>query len=175
MLAFIKEQRSTSPYIVLIDDISRFARDLEAHLTLRRAIADAGAVLESPSIEFGEDSDSILVENLLASVSQHQRQKNAEQMINRKRGRLLNGYWPFHAPIGLQFEKSQGRGNILVRDEPLASVIQEAIEGYAMGRFQTQAEVARFLESKPDSLKTVMASLRMKRPIAFSRDSCIPA
>ena len=149
MLSYIKAKRSNTPVVVIIDDISRFARDLEAHLTLRREISDAGGVLESPSIEFGEDSDSILVENLLASVSQHQRQKNAEQMINRKRGRLLNGYWPFHAPIGLTFEKRQGRGNILVRDEPLASIIQEAIEGYACGRFQTQAEVARFLQSKP--------------------------
>ena len=149
MLQIIKSRRSNAPCVVLIDDISRFARSLEAHLALRRAIADAGAVLESPSIEFGEDSDSILVENLLASVSQHQRQKNAEQMINRKRGRLLNGYWAFHAPIGLKFERVQGRGNILMRDEPLASIIQEAIEGYASGRFQTQAEVARFLQSKP--------------------------
>jgi hypothetical protein len=48
--------------------------------------------LKSPTIEFGEDSDSILVENLLASVSQHQRQKNSEQTVNRMRARTMNGY-----------------------------------------------------------------------------------
>ncbi|MEM1079663.1 MAG: hypothetical protein AAGI09_14175 [Pseudomonadota bacterium] len=67
---------------------------------MRTSLADAGGRLESPSIEFGEDSDSVLVENLLASVAQHQREKNGEQTKNRMRGRLMNGYWVFSAPIG---------------------------------------------------------------------------
>jgi hypothetical protein len=51
-------------------DYDAIARGLDAHLQLRMAISDAGGKLESPSIEFGDDSDSLLVENLLASVSQ---------------------------------------------------------------------------------------------------------
>ena len=154
MLAHLRKHRRGGECVVIIDDISRLARDIKAHLDLRDAIAAAGGRLESPSIEFGEDSDAILVENLLASVSQHQRQKNAEQMINRKRGRMLNGYWPFHAPIGFKYEKAPGRGKVLVRDEPLASIIQEGLEGHASGYFQTQAEVKRFFESRPEFPKT---------------------
>ena len=127
----------------------RLARGLEAHLKLRTAIADAGGRLESPSIEFGEDSDSLLVENLLASVSQHQRQKNAEQTVNRMRARVMNGYWCFQPPIGYKYERSSRFSKVLVRDEPFASIIQEALEGFASGRFETQAEVKRFLESQP--------------------------
>ena len=152
MLDYIKAKKDKAPgtpFVVVIDDISRIARDIEAHLQLRRAISDAGASLESPSIEFGEDSDSILVENLLASVSQHQRQKGAEQTKNRMRARMMNGYWPFFAPIGYKFEKQAGRGKVLVRDEPLASVIQEALEGYACGRFQLQSEITRFFQRQP--------------------------
>lgn len=40
-------------------------------------------------------------------------------------------------------------GLLLVRNEPLASIVQEAMEGFAAGRFETQAEVKRFLESQP--------------------------
>jgi site-specific DNA recombinase len=150
MLAYLREHRGAGNYIVLIDDISRMARDIRAHLDLRDAIKDAGAGLESPSIEFGEDSDSILVENLLASVSQHQRQKGAEQTKNRMRARLQNGYWPFTPPIGYKTQTIRGRGKVLMRDEPLASVITEALESYASGRFQLQAEVARWLQNQPD-------------------------
>lgn len=75
MLGFLKAHR-TDPNVVIIADISRLARGLEAHVQLRTAISKASGILQSPSIEFGEDSDSVLVENLLASVSQHQRQKN---------------------------------------------------------------------------------------------------
>ncbi len=76
----------------IIDDISRLARGVMAHFELRMKIDKAGGVLFSPSIEFGEDSDSQLVESLLASVSQHQRQKNGEQTVNRMRARVQNGY-----------------------------------------------------------------------------------
>jgi site-specific DNA recombinase len=147
LLAYLKAQKETC--VVIIDDINRFARDVVGHWQLRALLAEAGGKLESPSIEFDEDSDSILVENLLASVSQHQRQKNGEQTKNRMRGRALNGYWVFRAPIGYKYERVAGHGNLLVRDEPLASIIQEALEGFATGHFETQAEVKRFLESKP--------------------------
>ncbi len=148
-LSYLKRCKNKGRHVLVIDDISRIARDIRAHLDLREAIKEAGATLESPSIEFGEDSDSILVENLLASVSQHQRQKGAEQTKNRMRARLLNGYWPFKPPLGYQTQTVRGRGKMLVRDEPLASIIEEALEGYASGRFQLQAEVARWLEAQP--------------------------
>lgn len=148
MLSFLRKHRK-DPHVVIIDDITRLARGLDAHIKLRADINGAGGILESPSIEFGEDSDSILVENLLASVSQHQRQKNGEQTKNRMRARLQNGYWPFQAPIGYRFEGKPGHGKVLVRDEPIASILQEALEGYACGRFQTQVEVKRFLERQP--------------------------
>ncbi|MCB9974414.1 MAG: recombinase family protein [Rhodospirillales bacterium] len=150
MLAYLSLQARQQNFVVIIDDISRLARDIKAHLELRDAIASVGARLESPSIEFGEDSDSILVENLLASVSQHQRQKNAEQTKNRMRARAMNGYWVFGAPRGYSFQHKPGQGKILVRDEPLASIITEALEGFASGRFGSQVEVRRFLERQPD-------------------------
>lgn len=148
MLRYLRSHRR-DPHAVIIDDISRLARGLDAHLELRRKIDVAGGVLESPSIEFGQDSDSVLVENLLASVSQHQRQKNGEQTVNRMRARLQNGYWVFAAPIGYRYERVAGHGKLLVRDEPVASILQEALEGYASGRFATQVEVKRFLERQP--------------------------
>lgn len=154
MLTYLKKHRRAGEHVVLIDDISRLARSIRGHLDLRDAIADTGARLESPSVEFGEDSDSILVENLLASVSQHQRQKNTEQTANRMRSRLMNGYWTFSCPPGYRYEARSGEGKVLVRDEPLASIIAEGMEGYANGRFQTQAEVKRYFENFPAFPKT---------------------
>jgi len=95
------------------------------------------------SITFGDDSDSIFVENVLASASHHQRQKIGETTRHRMRARVINGYWVFRAPPGYRYEKVRGRGKMLMRDEPVASVIQEALEGFASGRFETQAELKR--------------------------------
>ncbi|MEO8724046.1 MAG: recombinase family protein, partial [Sphingobium sp.] len=148
MLAFIRTNRKLG-LVVVIDDISRMARDVRNHFDLKESIFRAGATLESPTVEFGEDSDSILIEHLLASVAQHQRQKNGEQAKNRMRARLQGGYWVFNAPFGYRYERSPAGGADLVRDEPLASIIAEGLEGYACGRFNSKAEVKRFFESHP--------------------------
>lgn len=161
MLSFLKSKRVQ--HIVIIDDISRLARGIEAHFTLRAAIKNAGGILQSPSIEFGDDSDSSLMENVLASVSQHQRQKNGEQTKNRMRGRMLNGYWSFRAPFGYVFKRVGAHGKMLIRDEPAASAVRDAYEGYASGRFQTLSEVMRFLESNPAYPRDRSARLSVER------------
>mmetsp|Transcript_22904 Transcript_22904/g.38407 ORF Transcript_22904/g.38407 Transcript_22904/m.38407 type:complete len:223 (+) Transcript_22904:56-724(+) len=148
MLAFLRLHPKGS-VAVIIDDISRFARNVQAHIALREMLNDAGGVLESPSIEFGEDSDSRLVEHMLASVAQHQREKNAEQTSNRMKGRMMNGYAVFTAPIGYAYKKAGSHGKLLTRVEPVASIIQEGLEGYASGRITSQAELKRFFEAQP--------------------------
>ncbi len=166
MLAFLRQHKKAQPkidIIVVIDDISRLARDLRAHIDLRVAIQEAGGILQSPSIEFGQDSDSQLVENMLASVSQHHRQKNAEQVKNRMRSRMLNGYWVLCAPRGYKVEKRGSHGKMLVPDEPLASIIREGLEGFAIDRFSTPVEVKAFFESQPCFPKDKKCRVHMQR------------
>lgn len=85
----------------------------------------------------------------MAAVSQHHSQRNGETSFDRMRARLLGGYWVFRAPIGYKYEDTMGHGLLLVRDEPIASILKEGLEGFSSGRFANQAELARFFESKP--------------------------
>jgi site-specific DNA recombinase len=153
MLSYLRKNRKDQ-LVVIIDDISRLARGLEAHLKLRAEIAGAGGLLASPSIEFGESSDARLVENLLASVSQHQQQKNKEQTLNRMKSRARNGYWVFRAPWGYRHLRTVGKSKVLILDQPMASIVQEALEGYASGRFTCQSDVRRFMLNHPRFCET---------------------
>lgn len=110
MIAFLQKNKR-NPHVVLIDDISRLARGMKAHIGLRDAIAHAGGVLKSPSLEFSDDADSELQEYIMATVSQHQRRKNAEQTRNRMEARMRNGFWTFAVPVGYRFQKADGSGN----------------------------------------------------------------
>lgn len=150
MLAFLRKHQSAG-LAVLIDDISRLARGVKAHIELRAAISLAGGTLESPSVEFGDDADSELQEYILATVAQHQRRKNAEQTLNRMRARVMNGYWPFACPVGYRYQKVSGHGKMLVRNEPLASILQEALEG-------TPADGSRFRRRLSGSLSPSRSS-----------------
>lgn len=149
MLTYLRANRKNGTKVVA-DDLSRIARSVRVHIELRQAIIDAGGILETPTMELRDDADSELQEYLLATVSQHQSRKNREQTLNRMKARSQNGYWVFQPPIGFKYEKRDGHGKLLVRNEPIASIVQEALEGYASGHLDTQAEVKRFFESCPD-------------------------
>lgn len=149
LLAYLRKHKSEGR-VVIIDDISRFARDVPGHWYLREQLKQAGGILESPRIEFADDADSVFRENILASAAQHQRQKNAEQTKSRMRARVLNGYYVFQAPVGYEYRRVSGHGSVLARKEPQASILIEALEGFANGRFASQNEVKRFLDAQPE-------------------------
>jgi site-specific DNA recombinase len=147
MLKFLSPQKE--PIVVIIDDISRLARSIETHITLRAKLAGVGAVLASPSIKFGQDSDSQFFEHLMAIVAEHGRNKNGEQVKARMLARMMNGYWTFNCPTGYEFKKLPEHGKILVKQEPHASTVKEVYEGFAAGRFTSIIEVLRFLKNHP--------------------------
>lgn len=149
MLSYIEQPTGGSRTVVLFDGVSRMARGIRTHEEIRDAIFAAGGIPEGPSVSFGRDADGRMVEYVMATAAQHQREKNAEQTVSRMRARLLGGYWVFAKPIGYEYKLVSGSGKILVRKEPVASIIQEALEGYASGYFDSQAEVKRFLETQP--------------------------
>lgn len=163
LLKFVEAQDSA--VVVIIDDISRFSRDIESHWALRRALTAVGGKLESPSVQFGEDAHSILIENLLTSVSQHQRQHNGEQTRNRMQARAKNGYWCFPPPPGYEFKKIPSHGKVLAPKDPVARIIKTALNGFAVGHFETQAEVKRYLESEPDYPKNNRGEVRCEEVV----------
>jgi site-specific DNA recombinase len=148
MLDYLDANGRDGEWIVLIDDIKRLARDLIGHFTLRKAISSRGALLESPSHKFGDEPEEVFVESIMAATAEYERNQNKRQVKNRMRARLEAGYWPFYQPPGYMFAKVPGHGKLLVRKEPDASIIQEALEGFASGRFTSQVDVRLFLESR---------------------------
>jgi len=165
-MAFIKKNRGA---ILIVDHPNRLARDLFGHLMVRDEIEEIGGQLESPNMEFKNDSASRLKEHVVASVSEYQRSHNAEQTLSRMKSRSEQGYWTLQAPVGFRYQQVRGRGKVLVRNEPVASVVQEALEGYAFGRFETQADVMRFLQSNPLFPKDSSGIVRNQRVAVLLR------
>jgi site-specific DNA recombinase len=55
LLAFLR-QTSEGEHVVVVDDFSRLARDVQAHASLRDKIVATTAVIESPNQKIGEDA-----------------------------------------------------------------------------------------------------------------------
>lgn len=137
-------------YVVIFDDLKRYARDTEFHLKLRRVMAERGATRECLNFNFEDTPEGRFIETMLAAQGQLEREQNGRQVVQKMKARVEQGFWVFRAPVGYRFAPSKRGGKELVRNEPLASIVTDALTGFANGYFQTQVEVQRFLESQPE-------------------------
>ena len=149
LLSYLDAQPQEN-YVVIFDDLKRFARDTRFHLDLRDALRSRGATIECLNFKFEDTPEGEFIETIMAAQGALERKQNGRQVAQKMRARMLNGYWIHNAPAGYKYETQKGHGKLLVRDEPLATIITEGFEGYASGRFESQAEVKRFFETKPD-------------------------
>ncbi|MEP3430952.1 MAG: recombinase family protein [Roseibium sp.] len=162
LLAFVDAQPDER-FVVIFDDLKRFARDTRFHLDLREAFRKRGATIECLNFKFDDTPEGEFIETIMAAQGALERKQNGRQVSQKMKARMQNGYWCFQAPVGYRYKKRAEHGKLLVRDEPLASIVQEALEGYAAGRFQSQAEVKRFLESHPVFPKTATGHVKQQQ------------
>ena len=137
-------------YVVIFDDLKRYSRDVEFHLKLRRLMKERNATRECLNFNFEDSPEGKFSETISAAAGEYERETMGRQNLQKSIARVEQGYCVQSTPpIGYQYEKAATGGMILVRDEPAASIVQEALEGYACGRYSTAAEVARFFTEHP--------------------------
>ncbi|WP_371157009.1 recombinase family protein [Jannaschia sp. 2305UL9-9] len=167
LLSYLDAQRG-KPYVVIFDDLKRFARDTEFHLKLRREFARRGATIECLNFRIEDTPEGKFIETVIAAQGELEREQNRRQVVQKMKARVENGFWVFRAPVGYRYINApSGGGKVLVPDEVLAPVVRQALEGYATGHFASQAEVQRFLERNPHFPKDKMDGTL--RPMTVSR------
>ncbi|WP_081423908.1 recombinase family protein [Celeribacter ethanolicus] len=160
LLSFLDAQPEKN-FAVIFDDLKRFARDTQFHIMLRNELSARGAKVECLNFTFEDTPEGRFAETIFAAQGELEREQNRRQTLQKMRARIEKGYWVFSAPIGYRYQRSREHGKLLVRDEPAASSVQEALEGYASGRFQTPTEVRRFLQKHPQHPKNTIHPQRI--------------
>lgn len=149
MISFIDAQPDEE-FTVIFDDLKRASRDTRAFLDLRDAFRIRGVGVTCLNFKFDETPEGEFIETIMAAQGALERKQNGRQVAQKMRARMEGGFWVHQAPIGYRYETQRGRGKVLIPNSPLDVVIREALEGYATGRFGSQAEVKRFFEGFPD-------------------------
>lgn len=173
LLSFLDAQPDTR-FVVIFDDLKRFARDTRFHLDLREAFRARRATIECLNFKFDETPEGEFIETIMAAQGALERKQNGRQVAQKMKARMQSGYWVHNAPVGYRYKTVRGHGKLLTPDEPQASIVREALEGFAIGRFQTQAEVKRFLETKPDFIYNVQGKVRDQRVAHILRQPLYP-
>jgi site-specific DNA recombinase len=133
-------------YVVIFDDLKRFARDTKFHIELRSAFNLRKVKVECLNFNFEDTPEGNFVETILAAQNQLEREQNQRQVIQKQKARLENGYWAFHGPLGYTMQKVAGySGKVAVPNEK-SDVLREALEGYANLKFAYLINVASFLK-----------------------------
>jgi site-specific DNA recombinase len=133
-------------YVVVFDDLSRFARDVAAHVRLRQEFDNRRAQVECPNFTFEDTPEGEMVEMIMAAQNQYHRKSNRRQVVQKMKARLEKGYWPFFPPPGYIQVNDPTHGKLLT-PKKTAIIIKEVYEGFAAGRFKNQSEVREYLQS----------------------------
>ena len=161
------KRNSSTQYVVIFDDLKRFARDTLFHLSLRNAMNEYGVRRECLNYKFDDSPEGQFIETLFAAQGQLEREQNGRQTRQKTKARLEAGYYPFKAPVGFKYADVKPHGKLLKVDEAVRPVLVEALEGFASGRFQTKAEVRHLFEASPEYPKPASGK------IANARESII--
>lgn len=120
LLSFLDAQPSEQ-YVVIFDDLKRYARDVEFHLKLRREMETRGAIRECLNFNFMDSPEGKFQEIIIAASGQLEREQNQRQVSQKMAARMQNGYWVHAVPAGYKYVREKGRGSLVVPDQPLAT------------------------------------------------------
>lgn len=144
LIEFLDNNRHTR-FIVLFDDFSRFARDVETHIKLKSELVSRGVTLSCLNFNFEDSPIGKFTETIFAANSQLHRELNRTQVIDKQRARLVSGYWPFNPPLGLVNKKDPLHGKLLAPQEPFAWIFSDAIVRFSRGLLATLEETRQYI------------------------------
>lgn len=143
-------KKSKESITVFAYDTDRLSRDTGDFITIR-TIADTNNhnIFTIKNGLLSQDPTGKLLSTVISAVGQCARETNAERSKDNMKAIVADGYWLFKEPIGLKkcMKKSSDKYRWLLRKEPEATIVQQALEKFSTAELQTQTDVANFLKT----------------------------
>lgn len=147
LLAYI-DANPHKKFLVVFDDLKRFARDAKFHFELKSAFLMRDVKLLCLNYNFDESAEGRFVELMFAGQAQLEREQNRRQVIQKQKARLELGYWSFGAKKGYALIKDPLHGKLSIPTKEGLEVLKPALENFATGIFVRKIDVCRFLVKK---------------------------
>ena len=149
MLTFL--EKTNERFYVLFYDVLRLSRDAGDFNIIRRLIETKGHWLATVQGVLEQTPVGRFMATITVAQGQMWREENAARNKQFMQERARQGYWLFQAPWGYEFKKI-GKCKELVATEPDASIIREALQGYASAKFATVPAVQQFINEHRQKL-----------------------
>jgi|SRR3989344_118210 len=147
MLDYI-DARPHKKFLVIFDDLKRFARDVEFHLKLRTALKARNVIIKCLNYSFDESPEGRFAEVVMAGQAELERHQNSRQVIQKQKARLEAGYWPFGGKKGYTITKDPLHGKLAIPNVEGLEMLKRALELFADGTLVRKVDVCRYLVEK---------------------------
>lgn len=87
LLSYLDAQPNKN-YVIIFDDLKRFARDTEFHIKLRREFQTRGARIECLNFKLDDSPEGKFVETIFAAQGELEREQNRRQVIQKMKARV---------------------------------------------------------------------------------------
>lgn len=144
LLAYV-DANPHKKFVVVFDDLKRFARDTKGHFELKQALRDRDVELRCLNHKFDDTEEGKFVETVLAAQAELERGQNRRQVIQKQKARLERGYWPFGHKKGYEMVKDPLHGKIARPTKEGRKVLKPALEAFARGEFKHKVDFCAFL------------------------------
>lgn len=132
-------------YMVIFDDLKRFARDVEVHLRLKSEFAGRQAKLRCLNYNFDDSAEGEFVETIFAAQNELERKQNKRQVCQKMKARLERGYWCFRPPTGYEYQKDKEHGKLMVPNREVTDILAKGFNDFAEDRLLGQVDFLRYL------------------------------
>ncbi len=139
------ESNPDKKFLVVFDDLKRFARDVQFHLRLRDLFRELDVELRCLNYHFDESEEGQFVETMFAASNELERKQNRRQVIQKQKARLEQGYWPFPGKKGYNLTKNKFHGTLAVPTEDAIEIFAPALEDFAKGGIVAKMDLCNYL------------------------------
>jgi site-specific DNA recombinase len=148
LLAYVDEHPETH-YVVIFDDLKRFARDVKFHWELRKEFQVRYLKPECLNFTFDETPEGAFIETIIAAQGELERHQNKRAVMQKMIARMQRGIYCLGTiPYGYTYVKSDVHGGkILQIHEHDAEIAKTAFERFANGSLFHIKDVAHFLNT----------------------------
>lgn len=163
------DNNKTNNYIVIFEDLNRLSRDIQVHSLLKAEFKKRWVELACPNFQFDESPEWDFKENISVAVSQYEKDKNKQRVINRMKARLEQGFWCFKIPVWYKFVEATNWWKIVVKDKETSNIVKSWLEKYAKWELKTLLELWNFFYKKWLKINWITSSWVIKSKSVIHR------
>ena len=131
MITFCTKRQNLIGYVV-VQDLSRFSRNMEDQTKTMTQLTLAGVVVRSVMEDLDESSSGKLMRNIHGAINQFENDRKSEKTVTGMQKAASLGRFPFKAPLGY-INISAHVGHNLIPDPKSAPLIRKAFQLAAEG------------------------------------------